>query len=166
MEFGSFGLLSLLSIRIIRIAMNLALNKRVRFDYEILETLDAGVELLGHEVKSVKAGRCSLRGSFVHIRGGEAWLTNATIPPYAQAGHLDGYDPTRPRRLLLRRRELNRLIGKHEAKRLTVVPLAVVLRRGLVKIEIAVARGKRQYEKRAAIKRRDDERQMRRATAT
>ncbi|MDP3771150.1 MAG: SsrA-binding protein, partial [bacterium] len=90
----------------------LALNKRARFDYEILETLAAGIELLGHEVKSTKAKRCSLTGSFVHLRGGEAWLTNATIPPYEKAGRLDGYEPTRSRRLLLRKTELARLAGK------------------------------------------------------
>ncbi len=141
----------------------LALNKRTRYDYEILDTFDAGIALLGHEVKSAKRGRMSLRGSFVHIRGGEAWLTNATVAPYEKAGRLDGYDPTRPRRLLLRRAELNRLIGKHEAERLTLVPLRCYTRRGLIKVEIALARGKRVFEKRATIKRREDERRMRSA---
>lgn len=141
----------------------LALNRRARFDYEILDTFEAGVELLGHEVKSAKAGRCSLSGSFVHIRGNEAFLTNATITPYAKAGHLDGYDPTRSRRLLLRRNELRRLIGKQGAERLTIIPLAIVLRHGLVKVELAVARGKKQFEKRETIKRREDERRMRAA---
>lgn len=141
----------------------LALNKRARFDYEILETTEAGIELLGHEVKSAKLRRVSLGGSFVHIRGGEAWLTNATIAPYAKSGRLDNYDPTRSRRLLLRQSELRRLIGQHEAERLTIIPLSIVMRHGLVKVELAVARGKRKFEKREATKRREDERRMRRA---
>lgn len=139
----------------------LATNKRARYDYEILERLEAGIELLGHEVKSTKLGRASLRGSFVHIRGGEAWLTNATIAPYEKAGRLPDYDPTRSRRLLLKRTDLNRLIGKHATERATIVPLAMVVKRGLVKVEIALARGKRKYEKREAIKQREDERRMR-----
>ena len=141
----------------------IALNKRVRYDYEILETIEAGIELLGHEVKSAKTGRCSLIGSFVHIRDGEAWLTNATIAPYAKAGRLDGYDPTRSRRLLLRARELSRLAGKHDAERVTLVPLRMFVHRGLIKVEVALARGKRVFEKRATIKRREDERRMRSA---
>lgn len=152
----------------------IAQNKRAFYDYEILETLEAGIELLGHEVKSAKLGRCSLRGSFVHIRpsshkatkghsGGEAWLTNATIAPYEKAGRLPDYDPTRSRRLLLKRTDLNRLIGKHSTERATIVPLAMVVKRGLVKVEIALARGKRKYEKREAIKQREDERRMRAA---
>ncbi|MDO8621959.1 MAG: SsrA-binding protein SmpB [bacterium] len=141
----------------------LALNKRARFDYEILETLGTGIELLGHEVKSTKAKRCSLTGSFVHLRGGEAWLTNATIPPYEKAGRLEGYEPTRSRRLLLRKSELARLAGKHDTERLTIIPLRLFAHRGLIKVEIALVRGKRVFEKRATIKRREDERRMRTA---
>lgn len=152
----------------------IAQNKRAFYDYEILERLEAGIELLGHEVKSAKLGRCSLRGSFVHIRpssrkatkersGGEAWLTNSTIAPYEKAGKLTGYDPTRSRRLLLKRTDLNRLIGKHSTERATIVPLAMYVKRGLVKVEIALARGKRKFEKREAIKRREDERRMHQA---
>lgn len=139
----------------------LATNKRALFEYEIIETFVAGVELLGHEVKSAKLGQCHLRGSFVHIRNGEAWLTNATIAPYAKASNLGTYDPTRSRRLLLRRVDLHRLIGKQGAERLTIVPLQLVVRRGLVKVDLALARGKRKFEKREAIKRREDERRMR-----
>lgn len=141
----------------------LAFNKRARFDYEVLETIDAGIELLGHEVKSAKAKRCSLTGSFVHLRGGEAWLTNATIPPYEKAGKLEGYEPTRSRRLLLRKTELARLVGKHDAERLTIIPLRLFVHRGLIKVEIALVRGKRVFEKRETIKQRDDERRMRSA---
>lgn len=146
-----------------RITGTLAVNKRARFDYEVLETIDAGIELLGHEVKSAKAKRCSLTGSFVHLRGGEAWLTNATIPPYEKAGKLEGYEPTRSRRLLLRKTELARLVGKHDAERLTIIPLRLFVHRGLVKAEIALVRGKRVFEKRATIKQREDERRMRSA---
>lgn len=141
----------------------LAENRRVRYDYEVLETLEVGIELLGHEVKSAKRGRASLRGSFVHLRGGEAWLTGATIAPYEKAGRLTDYDPTRPRRLLLKRRDLHRLIGQQQSDRCTIVPLTMIVRHGLVKITIALVRGKRQYEKRATIKRREDERRMRQA---
>ncbi len=141
----------------------LATNKRARFDFEILETIEAGIELLGHEVKSAKLGRCHLKGSFVHFRGGEAWLTNAYIAPYEKASNLGAYDPSHARRLLLRRRDLDRLMGKHTADRLTVIPTALVVRRGLVKVEIALARGRRKYEKRAVIKERDDTRRMRSA---
>ncbi|MFH1098930.1 MAG: SsrA-binding protein SmpB [Candidatus Uhrbacteria bacterium] len=145
-------------------AKELATNKRAFYDYEILETIEAGIELLGHEVKSAKGGHCHLRGAFVHLRNDEAWLTNSFIAPYAKASHLTDYDPTRSRRLLLRRRDLHRLIGKHGAERLTIVPLRLYVRHGLVKVEIALARGKRKYEKRETIKRREDERRMRRAT--
>ena len=141
----------------------LAENRRAHYDYEILETLEAGIELLGHEVKSAKGGRCHLKGSFVHFRGGEAWITNVFIAPYAKASHLGDYDPTRPRRLLLRRRDLSRLIGKHSADRLTIVPTKLYVAHGLIKVEIALARGKKQYEKRETIKRRETDREMRAA---
>ena len=144
----------------------LASNKRAFYDYEILETLEAGIELLGHEVKSAKLGHCHLKGSFVHVQGGEAWLTNAFIAPYAKASQLGTYDPTHARRLLLGRRDLNRLMGKQQQERLTIVPTKLVVRRGLVKVEIALARGKKQFEKRAAIKDREDNRRMRSARMT
>lgn len=157
-----------------RITSTLAANRRALYDYEILETIEAGIELLGHEVKSAKQGRCHLKGSFVHIRpssrkatnghsGGEAWLTNAFIAPYAKASNLGQYDPTRSRRLLLHRRELNRLIGKHSAEHLTIIPLKLFVKHGLVKVDIAIARGKKKYEKRETIKRREDERRIRAA---
>src|SRR3989338_6521522 len=123
--------------------LDLALNKRALFDYEILETIEAGIELLGHEVKAAKTGRAKLVWSFVHFRGGEAWLTNCSIARYAKASGLDGYDPTRSRRLLLRKRDIARLVGKHDAQGVTVIPLRMYTKRGLIKIEIALARGKR-----------------------
>lgn len=141
----------------------LAANKRAFYDYEILEKIEAGIELLGHEVKAAKTGRAKLTGSFVHVRGGEAFLTNAHIARYAKATGIEGYDPARSRRLLLKRRDIARLLGKQQADRLTIVPLRLYEKRGLVKVEIALARGKRQFEKRETIKRREDERTMRHA---
>ncbi|MDO8425604.1 MAG: SsrA-binding protein SmpB [bacterium] len=141
----------------------LATNKKAHYDYEILETIEVGIELLGHEVKAAKTGHAKLTGSFVHLRSSEAWLTNAFIGRYAKAAALPDYDPTRTRRLLLHRRDLRRLVGKQQSDRLTIIPLRLYEKRGLVKAEIALARGKRQFEKRETIKRREDERRMRRA---
>jgi SsrA-binding protein len=141
----------------------LAQNKRARFDYEILETIEAGLVLLGHEVKSAKAGRIDLSGSFVHFRESAAWLTNATIAPYAKARLISEYDPTRGRKLLLKKKDLERLRRKRDIDRLTVIPLRAYTNRGLVKIEIALAKGKRKFEKREAIKKRDDARRIRSA---
>ncbi|MBI4433157.1 SsrA-binding protein SmpB [Candidatus Uhrbacteria bacterium] len=141
----------------------LALNKRATYDYEILETFEAGIALQGHEVKSAKSGHCHLRGSFVHVRNGEAWLTNAYIAPYAKSTLTRDYDPTQARRLLLHRRELHRLIGQHQAEHLTIIPLRLYLHRNRVKVAIALVRGKQKFEKRASIKKREDQRHMRQA---
>ncbi|MDO8462655.1 MAG: SsrA-binding protein SmpB [bacterium] len=142
----------------------LATNSKARFDYDILETIEAGIELLGHEVKAAKTGRAKLVGSFVHLRSGEAWLTNAFIGRYAKASRTDEYDPNRSRRLLLKKRDMRRITGKQQADRLTLIPLRMIEKRGLVKVDIALARGKRKYEKRETIKKREDDRRMRRAT--
>ena len=139
----------------------LAINKRAKFDYEILETFEAGLMLLGHEVKSVRAGQMSLRGAYVTMHGGEAWLTGSTIPAYAKAGPLPGYDSMRSRKLLLHRRELSRILGKMQQKGLTLVPISVYTRRSTIKIEFGLARGKKMYEKREAIKKRDLDREVR-----
>ncbi|MFH1430722.1 MAG: SsrA-binding protein SmpB [Candidatus Uhrbacteria bacterium] len=143
--------------------MDIAVNKRARYDYEFLETLEVGIELAGHEVKSAKRGHAKLTGSFVHIRNGEAWLTNASIAKYAKAATVQEYEPTRSRRLLLAKRDINHLIGKQQTDRCTIIPIRMYVKRGLIKLEIAVARGKRKYEKREIIKKRDDERRMRSA---
>lgn len=137
----------------------LAKNKRATFDYEISERLVAGLQLSGSEVKSIKAGHASLKGSFIALRAGEAFLTNAHVTPYEHAAQKDQIDPTRNRKLLLHRAQLDRLIGDKQSG-LSVVPTALLLERGLVKLEIGVGRGKKRYDKREAIKRRDTDRDL------
>lgn len=141
----------------------LAINKRARFDYEILETFEAGLSLSGQEVKSIKTGHISLKGSFVTIHDGGLILTNAFVPPYPHAGMLVGYDPTRPRTLLLKRSELKRLIGTVHESGLTLVPLRVYTKRHLIKVEFALAKGKKEYDKRASIQKREAKRKIDRA---
>lgn len=143
--------------------MSIAINKRALFDYEILEKLEAGVVLTGAEVKSVKNGHISLKGAYVTFRNGEAYLLNAHISPYQKAGKILSYDPTHTRKLLLNKNELKRLIGKLSEKGLTIVPLKVyTTRRGRIKVEIGLGRGKKQFEKRELIKKRETEKEIRR----
>ncbi|HEX6330383.1 MAG TPA: SsrA-binding protein SmpB [Actinomycetota bacterium] len=137
-------------------------NRRARHDYEILERVEAGIVLTGAEVKSLRGGRGSLAEAFARVRDGEVWLEGMHIPPYEQAGKAP-HDPTRPRKLLLRRKEIERLIGKTAQRGLALVPLRVYLSHGLVKVELALGRGKRQFEKRQAIAKREHEREMQRA---
>lgn len=137
-------------------------NKKARFDYEILDTLTAGISLTGQEVKSVRAGHLSLKGTYVTFHGKSAFLTNANITAYKFAGELPGYDPTRSRQLLLHKREIDYLRGKSEEQGLTIVPLNVYSKNRLIKVEIAVARGKHQFDKRETIKKRDENREIRR----
>lgn len=142
--------------------MEAIVNKRAYFDYTVLETLEAGIELLGFEVKSVRRGNVGLRASFVTLKGGELWLTNAVISPYQPQNTPAGYDPTRPRKLLLHKKEISHTIGKLREKGLTMVPLKVYNKRGKIKVEIGVVRGKKQYDKREVIKRRDIAREKQR----
>lgn len=142
--------------------MSLAKNSKAFHDYEILEKFEAGIVLTGGEVKAIKAGSVNLKGAFVTIRGNEAYVTNMHISHYTPAGNLKDPDPTRSRKLLLHKRQINHLRNKREADRLTIVPLAVFLSHNLVKLEIALAKGKREYEKKDTIKKRDLERSMRR----
>ncbi|PJE77256.1 SsrA-binding protein [Candidatus Uhrbacteria bacterium CG10_big_fil_rev_8_21_14_0_10_48_16] len=139
----------------------LAGNKKARFDYEILETFEGGLKFTGAEVKSVKAGQVQLKGAFLHIQDGELWLKGAYVAPYKPAGIPEGYDPYRNRKVLVHKRELSRLAGKCQSDGLTIVPISIYEKGGLVKLEFAVARGKKKYEKRDAIKKRDVEREMR-----
>lgn len=129
-------------------------NKKATYDYTVLERIEAGVNLTGAEVKSVKGGHAKLEGSFVRIIGSEAYLVNAQIFPYIYA-RPEGYDPKRTRKLLLHKSELIRLKSKLESSNLTLVPLSWYTRGPLVKLEVGLARGKREYEKREA-KRRED----------
>jgi SsrA-binding protein len=137
-------------------------NRKARHDYEILDTYEAGLALTGSEIKSIRAGHVSLREGFVQPRDNELWLLNVHIASYDQAGRF-GHDPLRPRKLLLHRKEINRIVARVQEKGLTVVPLVVYLTRGLAKVEIALARGKKHYDKRETLRERDTERQIRRA---
>lgn len=139
----------------------LASNKKAAHDYEFLEKFEGGLKLTGPEVKSVKAGHIQLQGAFLFIRNGELWLKGATISKYGPAGEQPGYDPLRDRKVLIHRRELNRLVGKTHEQGLTLVPISVYTRAALIKLEFALARGKKQYEKREAIKKRDVQRELR-----
>jgi SsrA-binding protein len=134
-----------------------ATNRRARFDYEILERMEAGIVLTGSEVKSLRAGRASLTESFARVRDGEVWLESLHIPPYEQ-GEKRGYDPKRVRKLLLKRAQIERLIGKTAERGLSLVPIRLYFSHGLAKVEIGLGKGKRQFEKRQAIA----EREMRR----
>ena len=141
----------------------LSVNRRARFDYEILETYEAGIALYGFEVKSVKTGHMHLTGSFAVIRNDEAWLLNATISPFQPKNTPLNYDPIRSRRLLLKKSEIKELIGKSSAKGLTIVPLKVYTKRGLVKILLGLGRHKKKGDKRETIKKREAERDIKRA---
>jgi len=138
-------------------------NKEAFFNYAIEHELEAGIMLSGQEVKSVKKGDVSLKGAHVTIHGSEAYLVNAHISPYKYAGELKGYDPTRSRKLLLKRDEISRLIGKFKEQGMAVVPLEFKLAHGLVKVKLGIGRGKKKFDKRESIRKREDERKIRRA---
>jgi len=140
----------------------IATNRRARHDYEILETFDAGIVLTGTEIKSVRAGRVSLREAYAAIEGAEAWLHNMHISPY-EAGSRDNPEAKRRRKLLLHRREINRLLGRSIERGLTIVPLSLYLQRGYAKVELGLGRGRRQYDKRKAIAEREAQREEERA---
>jgi SsrA-binding protein len=137
-------------------------NRRARFDYELLDRLEAGIALTGTEVKSLRDGRVQLGQAYVDIRNGEAWLVGASIAEYAQ-GNISNHAPDRDRKLLLHRREIDSLYGKVSEKGLTIVPTRLYFRDGRVKLEIAVARGRERADKRRAIAEREAKRQMERA---
>ncbi|NET08303.1 MAG: SsrA-binding protein SmpB [Symploca sp. SIO2B6] len=138
-------------------------NRQARFRYEILETYEAGVELKGTEVKSIRQGKVNLRDGYALIRNGEAWLLNVHISPYESSGNFFNHDPRRTRRLLLHKKEIRKLIGKVEQEGLTLVPLKMYMKRGFVKVAIALAKGKKIHDKRETIKQRQDKREMARA---
>ena len=134
----------------------LAVNKKAKFDYKIIETFEAGLVLKGYEVKSIKAGHISLKGAFVTFRKSELYLTNANITLYKQAGDIAGYDPTSPRKLLVKKSEIRKLIGKSRTEGLTLIPLSVYNKKGLIKLEVALAKGKKLFDKRRTIQDRED----------
>jgi len=129
----------------------LARNKRARHDYEILEKMEAGIALLGTEVKSAREGRVQLKDSYVEIRGGEAFLIGAHISPYSH-GNRQNHDPERPRKLLLNRREIERVSGRTTIQGQTCIPLSMYLNRNRIKLEIALAKGRKLYDKRQAAR--------------
>lgn len=135
--------------------MALVENKRARFDYEILKEFEAGIELLGNEVKALREKRASLAGARVLVRGNEAYLVGATIQPYQPGNTPDSYEPERVRRLLLTKRELNELAGADVAKGLTLIPLSLYNKKRRLKLSFALARGKKQKDKRQDIKERE-----------
>jgi SsrA-binding protein len=139
-----------------------ASNRRARHDYEILERFEAGIVLTGSEVKSLRQGRASVGEAFARVERGELWLESMHIPPYEQ-GEKRGYDPLRPRKLLLHRREIERLIGKQKEQGLALVPMRVYFSHGIAKVELGLGRGKREYEKRQATLKRQHDREMERA---
>lgn len=143
--------------------MNITTNKRAYFDYEIIETYEAGIELLGTEVKSIKTGRINLAGSYAVIRDNQIWLLNADIPAYQPKNAPADYDPKRTRRLLLTKSEIKNLIGKIHEKGLTLTPLKVYTKdkQQRIKIEIGLAKSKKKSDKREFIKKKEDRREMR-----
>ena len=138
-------------------------NRQARYLYEILETHEAGIELVGTEVKSIRAGKVNLRDGYAFIKNGEVWLSNVHISPYQATGQYFNHDPLRIRKLLLHRKEINKLIGQTEQKGLTLVPLKMYLKKGRVKVAIGLGRGKKLHDKRETAKKRDDQRAMARA---
>jgi SsrA-binding protein len=138
-----------------------ASNRRARHDYEILDTFEAGMVLKGSEVKSLRAGQVQLKDAYAEIKDGELWLQRLHIGPYSHAS-VDAHEPERRRKLLLHRREIDRLTGKINEQGLTLVPLQVYFSHGLAKVELALARGKRRYDKRKQLAEKEHRREMER----
>ncbi|MBC1267589.1 SsrA-binding protein SmpB [Trichormus variabilis FSR] len=138
-------------------------NRQARYLYEILETFEAGIQLTGTEVKSIRAGKVNLQDGYALLRDGEIWLINAHISPYNASGQYFNHEPRRTRKLLLHRQEIRKLIGKVEQQGLTLVPLKMYLKRGWVKVSIALGKGKKLHDKRESLKRRQDQRDIQRA---
>jgi len=144
---------------------NLASNRKARHDYDILETFEAGMVLTGSEIKSIRAGKIQLRDGYAFVQKGEVWLENVNISPYDSAGR-DNVLPLRRRKLLLHKREIDRIYGKTQERGLTLIPLEVYLNRGYAKIRLGIAKGRRQYDKRQAITERETDREVERARKT
>lgn len=148
----------------------IAFNKRAGFDYEISQKFEAGIVLLGHEAKSVKTGHVSLKGSFVTVRSAkgkslpELYLVNAHIPLYKHASTIKEYEPTRSRKLMLKKKEIQYLIGKKQEQGLTLVPIKIYTKHSFVKLEFGVGKGKKKHDKREAIKKRELDRKVRTLT--
>src|SRR5512136_1971566 len=139
-----------------------ATNRKATHDYTILDRFEAGMALLGTEIKSIRAGQANLREGYIQVRGGELWLVNTHIVHYEPSGR-EGHDPLRPRRLLLHKKEIAKLLTRVQERGYTIIPLKIYLKNRRAKVEIALAQGKRQYDKREAIAKREAGRQIQRA---
>jgi SsrA-binding protein len=140
----------------------ITVNRKARFDFEILDTIEAGIALTGTEIKSIRDGKVSLREAFARPEKGEVWLLGAHIAQYP-CGNRNNHEPGRPRKLLLHRKEISTIIARSEQKGLTIVPLKLYLKKGLAKVELGIARGKKQYDKRDTVRRHETDREMERA---
>lgn len=138
----------------------LAVNKKAKHDYAVVETVEAGISLLGHEVKSVRAGRAQLLGAFVHERNGELWLVNMNIPVWQQKNVPEDHDPKRSRKLLLHKREIESLTGRAHGERLTIIPISLYTKGPKIKVELALVRPKKQHDKRETLKKKQADREM------
>jgi SsrA-binding protein len=143
------------------IERNITVNRKARHEYHILQTFEAGIVLTGTEVKALRQGKANLVDSYASIEKGEVWLFSANISAYEQ-GNINNHEPTRTRKLLLNKSEIRKLIGKVKEKGLTLIPLRLYFKNGKVKVELAVAKGKKVYDKRATIAKRDFEREQER----
>jgi len=138
-----------------------AQNRKARYDYTILDTIEAGIVLTGTEIKSIRAGRVNLQDGYAIIRNGEVFLINVHIAPYEQ-GNMFNHDPVRSRKLLMKKKQIDRLIGETKSSGLTLVPLKMYIKNGYAKVLIGLAKGKKKYDKREDIKRKDQEREIKR----
>lgn len=143
----------------------LAQNKKARHDYTIVDTIEAGMVLTGTEIKSIRASRIQLKDGYVQIKNGEAWLVNVHIAPFEQ-GNIWNQEPERTRKLLLKKREINRLEQELKGSGMTLIPLKVYIKRGFAKVLLGLAKGKHDYDKRESIKRREQERDIKRVIKT
>lgn len=139
----------------------LAQNKKVLFNYQILEKFEAGISLIGQEVKSIKSGRINLAGSYVVIKNNEVFLIGANVPPYQPKNAPQDYDPERSRKLLLKKSEIKHLIGKSREKGLTLIPLKIYTKQRKIKLEFGIGKGRKKTDKRELIKKRETEREIR-----
>ena len=144
---------------------SIAKNRRARFDYAILDTWEAGIVLTGSEVKSLRDGKANISDAYAILKDGEVYLLNLHVSPYEKASFFN-HEPTRTRKLLLHKKEIKKLIGSVERQGLTLIPLELYFRRGRAKVALALGKGKQMHDKRADMKRKDDEREMQRAVRT
>jgi SsrA-binding protein len=142
-----------------------ATNRKARFEYELMDKVEAGIALIGSEVKSLREGKASLSEAYASVDAGEVWLHDCEIPEYVKANQ-QNHKPKRSRKLLLHRREIDKLLAKASQKGLTIIPLRIYFKKGMAKVEIAIARGKKLHDKREALKSADAKRDIERATGT